>query len=488
MPLISLDIPPGVFRNGTSYQSQGRYFDADLIRWGEAGIEPIGGWVQQSQSALAGSARRIITWSDNASQIWTAVGTHSKLYALTRGGAVADITPVGFVAGRADAALGGGYGVGLYGAGLYGTPRTSTTNILPASVWSLTTFGEILLGTMGGVIYEWGLNTGVPAVPVTGAPTANAVKVTDERIVLALAADEDPRAVDWSDAEDRNDWTPSATNLAGGKRLQTNGSLRACEKVRGGYLILSDVDAHFARFVGLPFVYQFSSLSEGCGVVSKGGVVNTPDETFWFGEETFWTYNGYVSALPCDVADYVFGDLNRLQISKVSGWNNSLKGEAWWHYPSAASTECNRYVYYDYRKRIWGIGTLDRLCGADADVVPQPQLVSSAGVVYRHETGDLKDARQPFVTSGPVQIGMGDRTMEVHAYIPDENTLGSVDASFSVRDYPMDSPVAVAAVPAASKTDLRFGGRMVSVTFTGDADVPFRIGAPRFDVKPGSGR
>ena len=83
---------------------------------------------------------------------------------------------------------------------------------------------------------------------------------------------------------------------------------------------------------------------------------------------------------------------------------------------------------------------------------------------------------------------MGDRTMEVHAYIPDENTLGSVDASFSVRDYPMDSPVAVAAVPAASKTDLRFGGRMVSVTFTGDADVPFRIGAPRFDVKPGSGR
>jgi len=29
---------------------------------------------------------------------------------------------------------------------------------------------------------------------------------------------------------------------------------------------------------------------------------------------------------------------------------------------------------------------------------------------------------------------------------------------------------------------------MVSVTFTGDADVPFRIGAPRFDVKPGSGR
>jgi hypothetical protein len=488
MPFLTLDIPPGVFRNGTAYQSQGRYFNADLIRWGEAAIEPIGGWTVQSQTPLAGKARRIIAWSDNSRQIWAAVGTHSHLYALARAGGVANITPAGFTAGQADAVLGGGYGVGIYNDGLYGTPRTSGTNVIPASVWSLATFGEVLIGTMGRTIYEWTLDTGTPAAPVTGAPIANAVLVTDERIIFALGADNDPRAVDWCSAENRNDWTPSSTNLAGGKRLQTNGALQTAEKVRGGYLILSNVDAHFARYVGLPFVYQFNSLSEGCGVVSKGGAINTPDETFWMGEETFWTYNGFVAPLPCDVADYVFGDINRLQISKVSGWNNSLKGEAWWHYPSAASIECDRYVYFDYRKRIWGIGQLGRLCGIDKGVFPQPQLVAGDGVVYNHEIGDMKDARSPFVTSGPVQIGEGDRTMGVRAYIPDEATLGQVNASFSVRDYPMDAPISVAAVPAASKTDLRFSGRMVSVTFTGDPDVAFRIGAARFDVKPGSGR
>lgn len=488
MPLISLDIPPGVFRNGTQYSAQGRYYDADLVRWGEAGIEPIGGWVQLSVTALTGAGRRIIAWVDNSNQAWTAVGTHSKLYAITRSGTVNDITPVGFVAGKQDAEYGGGYGLGPYGGGTYGTPRTNTTNIIPASVWSLATFGEILLGTMGTTIYEWNLITGTPASAVTNAPEAEAIGVTDERIVMALATDGDPRAVDWSDAENRNDWTPSATNLAGGKRLTTNGTLASITKVRGGYLILSDVDAHFARYVGLPLVYQFESLSEGCGVVSKGGAVNTPEGAFWFGEEGFWTYNGYVAPLPCDVKDYVFGDLNRLQISKVSGWHNSLKGEVWWHYPASASTECNRYVFYDYRKRIWGIGALSRLCGVDKGVIAQPQLVGANGYVYRHETGNLKDARQPYVTSGPVQIGNGDRTMEVHGYIPDENTLGSVAASFSVRDYPMDSATGVAAVDAASKTDLRFSGRMVSVTFTGDADVAFRIGNPRFDVKPGSPR
>lgn len=488
MPLIVLAIPPGIYKNGTQFQSQGRYYDADLIRWGAAGIEPIGGWVAQSMSALTGSPRRIMTWADNNNQAWTAVGTSSKLYAVTRSGTVSDITPAGFVAGRSDAIYGAGYGAGPYGVGTYGTPRTSTTNILPASVWSLTAFGEVLLGCMDGTIYEWNQTPGTPAAPVANAPTAVAIKATDERIVMALATDGDPRALDWSDAENRTVWIPSSTNLAGGKRLQTNGSLKVCERVRGGYLILSDVDAHFVRYVGLPLVYQFSSLSEGCGVVSKGATVSTPDETFWFGEDAFWAYGGRVSPLDCDVKDYVFGDINRLQTSKVTGWHNSLKGEAWWHYPSSGSTECDRYVFFDYRKRIWGIGALARLCGVDRGVLPQPQLVGADGFVYRHETGDLKDARQPFVTSGPVQIGNGDRTMEVDEYVPDENTLGSVAASFSVRDYPMDTPVAVAAVAAASRTDVRFSGRMVSVTFTGDADVAFRIGDPRFNVKKGSPR
>ena len=84
--------------------------------------------------------------------------------------------------------------------------------------------------------------------------------------------------------------------------------------------------------------------------------------------------------------------------------------------------------------------------------------------------------------------GEGDRTMEVHAYIPDEATLGSLAVSFSVADYPMDAPVTVAAVTATAKTDLRFSARKVAVIYTGDADVDFQMGRIRFDVKPGAGR
>ena len=488
MALIALDIPPGVYRNGTQYDATGRYYDADLWRWHEGTARPVGGWLQRSSSALSGKARSAITWVSNTNASWTGVGTHSHLYAVSRSGAVNDITPTLYDAGLPDAVYGGGYGEGLYGAGLYGTPRVGSTNIIPATVWALDTWGEYLVGTAGSTIYEWQLNTSVVAVPISGAPTAESLFVTSERIMVALGSDEDPRAVDWCDAEDNTDWTPTSTNLAGGKRLQTNGSLQSGHKVRGGNLIFTDVDVFFMTYVGLPFVYQFEQLATGCGVISKGCIAVVDDKAYWMGTNGFWTYNGYVDDLPCDVSDYVFSDINRVQVSKVSAFHNSLWGEVWWFYPSADSDECDRYVFYNYHENHWNIGEMDRLCGVDREVLQYPQLVGDDGFVYSHEVGNLRDGRQPFATSGPVEMGSGDNTMEVHSYIPDENTLGDVAASFSVRDYPMDTPVSVASVNAASKTDLRFSGRMVAVTYTADADVDFRVGKPRFDVKRGSGR
>jgi hypothetical protein len=489
MPLIALDVPPGVYRQGTNYQSKGRFYSADLWRWHGGTSGPIGGWVQRSLTTVSGKARAIVSWLSNSNTVWTGVGTHTGLYAVSRSGVVSDITPSGFTAGRADAIIGGGYGEGLYGYGLYGTPRLTSTNIIPASVWSLDTWGEYLVGTMGSIIYEWQLNPAADAAAISGAPTANAILVTDERIMFALGADDDPRAIDWCDAEDNTDWTPTATNLAGGKRLQTNGGLQCGRRVQGAYLIWTDVDVHRATYVGLPLVYSFERLETGCGVASKGSpVVAATGQVFWFGVNDFWRFNGYVEAVPCDVKDYVFSDINRTQISKVSGWHNSLWGEVWWHYPSSGSTEVDRYVSYNYRENTWMIGALSRLCGVDRAPLADPQLVGNDGYVYSHETGNLKDARQPFATSGPVELGEGDRTMEVHAYIPDEATLGSLAVSFSVADYPMDAPVTVAAVTATAKTNLRFSARKVAVIYTGDADVDFQMGRIRFDVKPGAGR
>ena len=39
-----LRYPPGIFRNGTEYQARGRWYDANLVRFLEKTVRPIGGW------------------------------------------------------------------------------------------------------------------------------------------------------------------------------------------------------------------------------------------------------------------------------------------------------------------------------------------------------------------------------------------------------------------------------------------------------------
>jgi len=44
--LTPLKLPPGLFRNGTAYQSEGRWFNASLVRSFEGAIRPVGGWTE----------------------------------------------------------------------------------------------------------------------------------------------------------------------------------------------------------------------------------------------------------------------------------------------------------------------------------------------------------------------------------------------------------------------------------------------------------
>ena len=82
MPLLELDIPPGVTKNGTGLQQSGSWADANLIRWYENAMQPIGGWRKRTSSAMTGIARALLGWLDNGGGRRTAAGTPSILYAI----------------------------------------------------------------------------------------------------------------------------------------------------------------------------------------------------------------------------------------------------------------------------------------------------------------------------------------------------------------------------------------------------------------------
>lgn len=483
MALFTLDIPPGVLRTGTEYGSKGRWYDANLWRWYSGEQRPVGGWSERSTTTVSGKARCLITYKDNGNSSWAGIGTHTGLYVMSKTGSVSNITPAGYTAGRPDAITGGGYGSGSYGFGIYGGPIPSS-DIIEATVWTLDTWGENLVGCTAddGVIYEWTPNPAAPALPIVNAPTARAIVVTEDRIMLALGADDNPRLIRNCDSQDNTDWTETTTNYARRFALQTPGRLMCGKRITSGTLIFTDVDVWLATFIGQPFVYGYSRQGTGCGVISQQAVAATSSQAYWMSQNGFWRYNGFTEPLVCDVHDYVFSDINLTQASKIYAVHVSAFGEVWWFYCSAASNEIDRYVTHSYRENHWSIGQLARLSGTDRGVFQYPLMIDNDGQVWDHEKGVDHGGIQPFARSGPVELGSGDNTVTIKQIIPDEKNAGDVNVTFLARFYPNAAQTTYGPYSLSSPTDCLFTARQVSVLYTGDDGADFRIGSFRYDA------
>lgn len=212
------------------------------------------------------------------------------------------------------------------------------------------------------------------AAVIANAPTNNkGIVVTEERFIFALGAGGNSRKVQWCDKENNTVWTAAATNEAGDLELATAGQIMQGIRTRGSTLILTDTDAHVAQYIGPPYVYSFARVGTQCGAVSRLSAVTTDQGAFWYGQENFHYFDGNtVQVLPCDVHDYVFGDFNNAQQSKVWGMANGANNEVWWFYPSSSSTEIDRYVAYDTLEKHWLIGNLSRTAGVSRGVFAYP--------------------------------------------------------------------------------------------------------------------
>ena len=487
MALVPIKIPAGVYRNGTEYQSAGRWYDSNLVRWFENTLRPWGGWRKRSTSQMTGVSRGMLTWRTNSDERYIAAGTPTKLYAMSEGGVLKDITPTTFTSGITDATLKTGYGYGTYGSSAYGVARPDLGAIIPATTWSMDSWGEYLVAcsSADGQLLEWqlGFTTPTKAVAITNAPTScEAVMTTAERFVFGLGASGNPRKVSWCDQENNTVWTPSATNQAGDFEINSVGSIKCGKRVRGINLIFTDVDVHVATYIGLPYVYSFEKAGSGCGVISSQAVAAIDTAAIWMSKSGFWVYDGYVKPLVSDVGDYIFQNINYNQSSKVYAVHNSKYGEIIWFYPSSASNENDSYVVYNYREGHWAIGSLARTAGTDRGVFTNPLMISSDGYIYEHEVGFTYDGSTPYAESGPYEIGNGDNIMSVRRVIPDEQTLGEVVVSFKTRMYPMATETTYGPYTASQPTDVRFAARQVKVRYTGNVLDDWRVGVNRFDV------
>ena len=496
MPLIPLDIPAGFYRNGTDLEQSGRWRDGSLVRWRDNSLRPIGGWRERKEAFCTNPVRGMHTWEALNGNAWLAGGSHSELKAMTGSGTLTDITPSDLATGREDAAANTGFGGGTYGSGYYGQPVIQDDDSVPeeATTWSLDNWGEYLVACHydDGRLLEWQLDTSANAAPVSNAPTDNlGIVVTEERFIFCLGAGGNSRKVQWCDREDNTTWTSSATNEAGDFELQTSGQIMQGIRTRGQTLILTDTDAHRARYLGPPYVYGFERVGTSCGAVSRKAASDVDMGVFWMGQRAFFRFDGNsVTEVPCDVHDYVFGDFNVAQQTKVWSVANGQYGEIWWFYCSSNSTEIDRYVAYDYKENHWLIGELSRTSGVQRGVFRYPFMAGhdTDSDIYDHEVGFNFNGSTAFAETGPISIGVGDQIAKVTKLIPDEITQGDVNLTFKTRSYPNATEVTHGPFTPANPTSLRFSGRQLRMRVEGQTAVQWKVGNMRIDAKAGGRR
>ena len=407
---------------------------------------------------------------------------------------------------------GTGWGAGAWGAGTWGS-ASSISAEGQLRLYSQDNFGEdLIFNARGGGIYYWD-GTGARAVNITALPGASdaptvalQIMVSDvDQHVIAFGSNPigsseiDPLFVRFSDQQNAADWTPTATNTAGGVRINSGSQIIGAVQARQEILIWTDVSLHSMRFVGSPFVFEFTRLSTDISMISPNAAVNARGSVYFMDNGNFYVYNGSALPLTCPVKDYVFSNLNQDQSFKVFAAENNDFNEVIWFYPvGEGSTEITNYVSYNYAEDVWAVGTLSRGAWLGSGAIKPLATTALDGednYLYQHEVG-FDDDGQPmtaYIESGDVELGDGEFLMYMNRIIPDlafkgDTSGAETDVIIKGSNFPLEtlSTLSTSTItPNTTQSFVRNRARQAVVRVESNGlGYGWRLGDLRFEMKP----
>jgi len=422
--------------------------------------------------------------------------------------------------------------------------------VLEPGMWSLDNFGDKAICLIHDAqVFEWNSAatnaTNNRATIISGAPTASrhmVVSTPDRHLVfygtettIGTPSTQDDMFVRFSDQEDINTYTPTATNTAGTQRLADGSQIRGAIRGRDALYIWTDTALFTQRFVGAPFTFAFAQVGTNCGLVGQNACVEVDGAAYWMSENGFFRYAGKLESLPCLVEDFVFDDINLESGNQmVSAGLNNLFGEVMWFYPTSTSSVVNKMVAYNYfdsspQRPVWTVGTLARTMWEDSAVFGKPHALeydagtdTSFDVVgntegrttyYEHETGtdqirsgtttailasiesgdyDISQRAVRGQTSAVADLrGDGEFIMKIRRFVPDFIAqTGNTQVTLNLRNYSNDSQSGSALGPftvssSTSKVDTRARARAVALKIENtSSNQSWKLGTFRLDIQP----
>jgi len=422
--------------------------------------------------------------------------------------------------------------------------------VLEPGMWSLDNFGDKAICLIhDGACFQWDSSlsnaTSTRATIISGAPTASRhmlVSTPDRHLVffgtettIGDTSTQDDMFIRFSDQEDINTYTPTATNTAGTQRLADGSQIMGAIRGRDAIYVWTDTALFTQRFVGQPFTFAFAQVGTNCGLAGQNACVEVDGAAYWMSENGFFRYAGKLESLPCLVEDFVYDNINLESGNQmVSAGLNNLFGEVIWFYPTIGSSVVNRMVAYNYfdsgpQRPVWTVGSLARTMWKDSAVFGLPHALeydaatdTSFDVVgntegrtsyYEHETGtdqnrngtitaitanissgdyDISQRTQRGQTTSVADLrGDGEFIMKIRRFVPDFiSQTGTTRVTLQLKNYPNDSQASSPLGPfditsSTTKIDTRARARAVSLKIenTG-ASQSWRLGTFRLDIQP----
>jgi hypothetical protein len=434
---------------------------------------------------------------------------------------------------------------------------------LEPGLWSLDNFGQVLIATIAnGKTFTWNAGAATPLTTRASTSTSSfstANNPTASRLTLispttrhlchfgtettiGTTTTQDDMFIRFSNQEDINSYTITATNSAGDFRLQDGTKIISAIKAKETILVFTDNALYTMKFVGAPFTFSFEQVGTNCGLIGKNAVVEVDGAAFWLSPNGFFMFDGTVKSLPCTVEDFVYNNFDTTKGQQVAAGINNLFTEVVWYYPSQGSSFNDKYVVFNYGESsssrmpggIWYTGTESRTSWIDAIVYPKPYgtkydstangtfptVVGQDGLgqtkFFEHEVGTdqvNEDGSTTIVTSfvksydidieqrqrGAAGMPSGPKVsgeflLAMRRFVPDFKALtGNAKVSLGVKRYPQESDTTTALSPftitsTTIKKDTRARGRFVNVKIENDSSgEEWRFGTLRLDIQ-GDGR
>ena len=379
----------------------------------------------------------------------------------------------------------------------WGDPVVASTVTLEPGLWSLSSFGEVLVASIfNGKTFTW--NSGDAArltkrasQVTTNFPTTNnpdktrltLVSPTTRHLIhfgtedtIGTPTTQEDLLIRFSEQENINEYTIQAVNTAGSQRLQDGTKIMGAISAKENILVWTDNALYTMKFVGAPFTFGFEQVGTNCGLIGQNAAIEIDGVAYWMSNNGFFSFDGTVNTLPCSVEDYVFDDADTTKGQQINAGINNLFTEVTWWYPSQGSEFNDRYVVYNYgqtnepvRMGNWYTGINSnsiRTTWMDTSVYPKPYATSfdsnktgsfpviggetglGQTVFFEQETGTdqinpngttttLTSFVESFDFALQTDQGIGEYFLSMSRFLPNfKNLLGNAVINVSVTPYP----------------------------------------------------